>query len=53
MLDGDSYERLAALSKDPVVVVGAVPMAEWQVYRLTGEPLHALAGRAARPAGDA
>ncbi|MBP7675303.1 MAG: GNAT family N-acetyltransferase [Thermoanaerobaculia bacterium] len=36
------YERL-----------GAVPMAEWQVYRLTGEPLRALAGRAARPAGDA
>lgn len=26
------YERL-----------GAVPMEEWQVYRLTGEPLHALA----------
>ena len=29
------YERL-----------GAVPMSEWQVYRLTGEPLLALAGAA-------
>ncbi|HPA51378.1 MAG TPA: GNAT family N-acetyltransferase [Thermoanaerobaculia bacterium] len=36
------YERL-----------GAVPMAEWQVYRLTAEPLRALAGKAARAAGDA
>lgn len=33
------YERL-----------GAVPMSEWQVYRLTGEPLRAVAGMAARPA---
>jgi GNAT superfamily N-acetyltransferase len=36
------YERL-----------GAVPMSEWQVYRLTGEPLRALAGKAACPAGAA
>lgn len=34
------YERL-----------GAVPMEEWQVYRLTGEPLLALAGRPATPEG--
>ena len=34
------YERL-----------GAVPMAEWQVYRLTGGPLRALADGAARTDG--
>ncbi len=34
------YERL-----------GAVPMAEWQVYRLTGEPLAALARGARESAG--
>ena len=34
------YERL-----------GAVPMAEWQVYRLTGEPLRALAGAGPRAGG--
>ena len=36
------YERL-----------GAVPMEEWQVYRLTGEPLHALAAAASKPGGAA
>ena len=36
------YERL-----------GAVPMEEWQVYRLTGEPLLALAKRALPSAGAA
>ncbi|MRR11380.1 GNAT family N-acetyltransferase, partial [bacterium] len=34
------YERL-----------GAVPMEEWQVYRLTGGPLHALAD-GARPGAE-
>ena len=34
------YERL-----------GAVPMAEWQVYRLTGAPLRALADGTVRPDG--
>ena len=34
------YERL-----------GAVPMEEWQVYRLTGEPLLALAGEPNEPGG--
>jgi GNAT superfamily N-acetyltransferase len=28
--------------------LGAVPMTEWTVQRLTGEPLHALAARASR-----
>jgi GNAT superfamily N-acetyltransferase len=36
------YERL-----------GAVPMEEWQVYRLTGAPLHALAEGALPSAGAA
>lgn len=35
------YERL-----------GAVPMEEWQVYRLTGEPLLALAGVASGSGGE-
>lgn len=36
------YERL-----------GAVPMEEWQVYRLTGDPLRALAAGPAEPGGAA
>jgi GNAT superfamily N-acetyltransferase len=36
------YERL-----------GAVPMEEWQVYRLTGDPLRALAAGPAEPGGTA
>ena len=43
---GARLERVGDLL---VPAAGAVPMDEWTVYRLTGEPLRALAAEAAAP----